>query len=60
MHDTFLTTQELAKTLNVAPYTIKKWRRTGKIPAVKMGDRTFWFDLPSVKAAILKLNGRAK
>jgi ribosome-binding protein aMBF1 (putative translation factor) len=55
-----LTTDELAAELNEKPFTIKRWRRKGIIPAIELGEHTFRFDLASVKAALLKRQVKAR
>jgi len=55
-----LTTGELAAALNEKPFTIKRWRRKGIIPAIALGKHTFRFDLASVKAAMVKRQERAR
>ena len=59
MSDRPLNTEELAAALNEKPFTIKRWRRKGIIPAIELGGHTFRFDLPSVKAALLKRQVKA-
>lgn len=52
----YLTVKEIAEELSVAPRTIIKWQRAGRIPYYKIG-RAVRFDLDEVKAAIVtKIN----
>jgi excisionase family DNA binding protein len=39
-----LTTLEVAETLGVRPQTITSWVRQGRIPAIKIGRKTYRFD----------------
>lgn len=57
------TAQELAKQgiiKNVKPFTIKRWGRVGLIPVVELGHRTKRYHLPSVQAALLKRQLKAR
>lgn len=38
-----LTVEDVAQRLRLAPYTIRKWVRLGRLPAVKLGDRRIRF-----------------
>lgn len=56
MDKQYLTVDELAQALNVAPRTIIKWRQTGRIPAYKIG-KAIRFNLDEVtKAIVTKVN----
>jgi hypothetical protein len=48
--------QELSQRLdaNITPRSIALWRRSGKIPYVKLGYRTLRYDLDKVLAALTK------
>jgi len=67
MSDELLTAQETAAELakqgvikGVKAFTIKRWGRIGLIPVVSLGHRTKRFHLPSVQAALLKRQLKAK
>jgi len=38
-----LTVDDVALKLRLAPFTIRKWVRLGKLPAVRLGDRRIRF-----------------
>lgn len=38
-----LTVEDVAARLRLAPYTVRKWVRLGRLPAVKLGDRRIRF-----------------
>ena len=38
-----LTVEDVALKLRLAPFTIRKWVRLGKLPAVRLGDRRIRF-----------------
>ncbi|MBI4376729.1 MAG: helix-turn-helix domain-containing protein [Elusimicrobia bacterium] len=38
-----LTVEDVARRLRLAPYTIRKWVRLGRLPAVRLGDRRIRF-----------------
>lgn len=42
-----LTVEEVAKRLKMAPFTIRKWVRLGRLPALRLGDRSIRF-MPEV------------
>jgi excisionase family DNA binding protein len=48
----FLTAQELAEVLKVAPRTVLAWHREGRIPAVQPTGSTVRFILEDVLAAL--------
>jgi len=43
-----ITTEELAKQLQVRPDTIRKWARRGLIPQIRVTSKVIRFDLESV------------
>ena len=45
------TVEEVAQTLRLAPFTVRKWARDSKIPAVKIG-RAWMFDINHVELAL--------
>lgn len=49
----FITEMELLKKIPVSRRTIFTWRRSGKIPSVKVASRTL-YHWPSVEAALLR------
>jgi hypothetical protein len=51
---TFLDEKEMLRRLPISRRTLFNWRRSGKIPSVKIGRRCI-YHLPSVEAALLRL-----
>lgn len=47
-----LTTAELARTLRITPETVRKWSRTGRIPAMRCSPKALRFDMDAVLAAL--------
>ena len=47
-----LTTRELAECLGLAPDTVRRWARTGRIPAIRVNARTIRFVLEEVENAL--------
>ncbi len=37
MAEVYLSPEEAAERLGVAPYTVRKWCREGKLPCIKLG-----------------------
>ncbi len=67
MSDELLTAEEAAAELvkqgvikDVKPFTIKRWGRIGLIPVVELGYRTKRYHLPSIQAALLKRQLKAR
>jgi hypothetical protein len=67
MSDELLTAEETAAELakqgvikDVKPFTIKRWGRIGLIPVADLGHRTKRYHLPSVQAALLKRQKKAR
>jgi len=54
-----LTDQELADALGLTAHMVLRLRRVKKIPAVKLGYRTFRYRLESVEAALSKMEVKA-
>ena len=46
---------EAANLLGVKVNTVLRWQRMGLIPVIKMGHRSYLFDLERVRDAVLKL-----
>jgi predicted DNA-binding transcriptional regulator AlpA len=59
MADKLLTAVQLAGALGLTESAVIRLRKQRKIPAVKLGYRTFRFRLPSVEAALGKLELKA-
>lgn len=38
-----LTVEEVAERLKMAPFTVRKWVRLGRLPALRLGDRRIRF-----------------
>ncbi|MEK7288360.1 MAG: helix-turn-helix domain-containing protein [Elusimicrobiota bacterium] len=38
-----LTVEEVAERLKLAPFTVRKWVRLGRLPALRLGDRSIRF-----------------
>jgi|LSQX01.2.fsa_nt_gb excisionase family DNA binding protein len=55
MTKALLTAEELAVKLGVSKDTIRRWRRSGKLPSVKLGERMIRFR-PSDVEAFLQTN----
>ena len=51
-HPGLVTSEELAKELNVDDRTILRWAREGKIPSVKISPRTIRFNREAVLRAL--------
>jgi len=47
-----ITTSELASRLGVTSDTIRKWTREGRIPCLRVGQKTLRFDADAVMAAL--------
>lgn len=47
-----ITTDDLARLLQVTPDTILRWTRRGRIPCVRVGKRTLRFDADAVLVAL--------
>ena len=50
----FIDEKQLLARLPVSRRTLFNWRRTGKIPCVRLGGRRILFHWPSVEAALLR------
>jgi excisionase family DNA binding protein len=48
----FLTARQLAEVLQISESTVRRLRRTGRIPAVVLTNRLIRFSLKDVKAAL--------
>ncbi len=53
-----ITAGELAAILGVSTHTVRHWARTGRIPCLRVGQKTLRFDRDAVLAAIR--DGHAK
>jgi excisionase family DNA binding protein len=58
--DRYLTIGEAADYLNVAPLTIKKMLRDGRLPGYKLGPRVVRIRLSDIESALQPYNGDAK
>lgn len=54
-----LTTEQVASQLGLDEQMIVRFRKQRKIPSIKLGYRTFRFQLPKVLAALEKLEIKA-
>jgi len=52
MTDRLLTPRELARVLKIGEEAVAKLRRAGRIPCVRIGQRTIRFDLDAVLKAL--------
>jgi len=59
MAEKLLTAEQVADEVGLDESTVIRLRKQRKIPAVKLGYRTFRFCLPSVEAALGKLEIKA-
>jgi excisionase family DNA binding protein len=59
MAEKLLTADQVADEVGLDESTVIRLRKQRKIPAVKLGYRTFRFRLPSVEAALDKLEIKA-
>lgn len=59
MTEKLLTAEQLADEIGLEESAVIRLRKQRKIPAVKLGYRTFRFRLPSVEAALSKLEIKA-
>jgi predicted DNA-binding transcriptional regulator AlpA len=50
----FIDEKQLLARLPVSRRTLFNWRKTGKIPCVRLGGRRILFHWPSVEAALLR------
>lgn len=44
-----LTVEEVAGRLKLAPYTVRKWVRLGRLPAIRLGERRIRFVAESIE-----------
>ncbi|MCC7364351.1 MAG: helix-turn-helix domain-containing protein [Dehalococcoidia bacterium] len=53
-HETrpLITASELAAVLGVTTHTVRHWARTGRIPCLRVGQKTLRFDREAVLAAL--------
>lgn len=51
-----LTPAELAERFGLQEETIRRWARNGRIPFVRLGERTLRFDPDAVAAMVAKLS----
>lgn len=54
-----ITTSELASRLGVTSDTIRKWTRDGRIPCLRVGQKTLRFDADAVMAVLEANDSRA-
>ena len=54
----FLTASQLAEHLQVSESTVRRLRRSGRIPAIQLTDRLVRFNLKDVRAALLRAGAR--
>ena len=50
----FINEQQLLEKLQISRRTLFSWRRTGKIPYVRLGGRRILFHWPNIEAALLR------
>lgn len=49
-----LTDKQLAERLQISHWTVREWRRTGRIPAVVVSPKVIRFDYEDVVEALLR------
>jgi excisionase family DNA binding protein len=54
----FLTARQLAEHLQVSESTVRRLRRTGRIPAIQLTDRLVRFNLKDVRAALVRASSK--
>jgi excisionase family DNA binding protein len=54
----FLTARQLAEYLQVSESTVRRLRRSGRIPAIQLTDRLVRFNLKDVRTALLRASAR--
>lgn len=58
-HDRLLREQEAASYLGISGWTIRRWRLSGRIPAIRLGHRTIRYRESDLKQFLLTNTSKA-